>query len=85
MKTNWSAVLPAPVVLAVDQNGACAAAILCCARIPVWQMKIITDAVDAIEGNHPVSDVGMAVRAEAKQKARDCVGAACVSDTKSLD
>lgn len=49
MKTSWSAVLPAPVVFAADQNGACAAALGCFARIRVWQMKNITEALALCE------------------------------------
>lgn len=48
-------------------------------------MKIINDAVAAIEGVTPSDPIHVAARAEATQKARDCVGAACMVDTKGLD
>lgn len=48
-------------------------------------MRIISDALAAIQGNHPSDPAGREVRKVAKQKARDCVGAACMADTKGLD
>jgi hypothetical protein len=46
-------------------------------------MKIISDAVDAIEGNHPSSPEGKAIRSQAKLDARTAISNP--SDTKGLD
>lgn len=48
-------------------------------------LAIIASALAEIQGNHPKDPVGREVRKVAKQKARDCVGAACMVDTKGLD
>jgi hypothetical protein len=46
---------------------------------------IIKKAVEDLANVTPQTPEAVAIRKEAKQKARDCVGAMCVSDTKGLD